>query len=148
MKARKAISPDSRAIAELTVQLGYSANVSEIGERLAKILPRDDCAVYVAEDDDGMIIGWIQTHASYVLESGFRAEIVGLVVAENARRQGDGRILVRCAEEWAGECDADVIVVRSNTKRRESHLFYPSLGFQPTKTQQVYRKKIVCGMNR
>jgi hypothetical protein len=35
---------------------------------------------------------------------------------------------------------APVLVVRSNTTRRESHVFYPALGFSVSKTQRVYRK--------
>ncbi|MBU1568861.1 MAG: GNAT family N-acetyltransferase [Proteobacteria bacterium] len=148
MMTRKATNADCHAIAELTAQLGYLADVSEIRERLAKILPRDDYAVYVAEDDAGAIVGWIQTRISHLLGSGLMIEIVGLIVAENARRRGVGHILVQCAEKWALEHGANEIIVRSNTKRIASHLFYPSLGFQPAKSQQVYRKKIVLRTNQ
>ena len=142
MKTRKATRADSLAIAELTTQLGYPVDVLETEKRLAQILAKDDNAVYVALDGAGTIIGWIQAHTSCFLESGLRVEIVGLIVADKARRQGVGRILVQCVEEWTRESGAKVIVVRSNSKRIESHLFYPALGFQPTKNQQVYRKII------
>ena len=38
------------------------------------------------------------------------------------------------------EIGAEAVVVRSNTKRVESHIFYPALGFTVSKTQSVYRK--------
>jgi GNAT superfamily N-acetyltransferase len=77
-----------------------------------------------------------------VLESGFRVEIVGLVVAEDCRRHGVGRELVQRAEQWAAGLGAATVVVRSNTKREESHRFYPALGYAATKTQAVYRKRL------
>jgi GNAT superfamily N-acetyltransferase len=75
------------------------------------------------------------------LESGLRVEIVGLIVSETMRRRGVGRCLVEYAETWAKEISAETVVVRSNTKRVESRVFYPSLGFLPSKTQVVYRKR-------
>lgn len=143
VKTRKATIADSCAITELTAQLGYCADIAKIGERLAKILPKDNCAVFVAEEDDGAILGWIQTHAFDTVTSGLHIEIAGFIVGKEARRQGIGRILVHCAEQWAVERGAKVIVVRSNTARIESHQFYPSMGFQATKMQQVYRKNII-----
>jgi GNAT superfamily N-acetyltransferase len=65
---------------------------------------------------------------------------VGLVVSESCRRRGVGRSLVKRAEQWAAEIGAETLVVRSNTKRVESHRFYPALGFSLAKTQAVYRK--------
>ena len=100
METRKATMADAPAITDLTSQLGYPADITEIQERLAKILAQPDSALYVAEDDNGAVIGWVQAHALYSLESGFRVEIIGLIVAENARRKGVGRILVGCVEQW------------------------------------------------
>ena len=57
------------------------------------------------------------------------------------RRQGVGRSLVAQAETWAREISAETVVVRSNARRLESHAFYPSLGYLPSKTQVVYRKR-------
>jgi GNAT superfamily N-acetyltransferase len=77
-----------------------------------------------------------------VLESGFRVEINGLIVSPEARRRGVGRALVSRAEEWALQVGAEAIVVRSNVQRIESHAFYPALGYDVSKTQTVYRKRL------
>jgi len=136
---RPATPADAAAIADLTAELGYSHDVTATCHRLEQLLPAAHELVLVAEEA-GVVIGWLHAHASIALESGFRAEIVGLVVSAKHRRSGAGRALVRAAEEWAAARGAPVVVVRSNILREESHRFYLSLGFTHAKTQAVYRK--------
>jgi GNAT superfamily N-acetyltransferase len=140
-KLRAATLRDAQAVAVLAKELGYPSELRAVREWLGAILARDDQRVIVAEDTEGSVYGWLQAHCNTVLESGFRVEIVGLIVAESVRRQGVGRSLVAHAETWAAEISAETIVVRSNAKRVESHAFYPSLGYIPSKTQVVYRKR-------
>jgi GNAT superfamily N-acetyltransferase len=139
-KVRAATPDDAKAIALLSRELGYPADARSTRERLGKILGRDDHRMVVAVSPDGSVCGWLQAQCNVVMESGLRVEIVGLVVSEKMRRKGVGRSLVSQAETWAAEMSAETIVVRSNTKRVESHVFYPSLGYLPSKTQVVYRK--------
>lgn len=139
-KVRAAKVADAEAVALLSTELGYPADLKTVRERLRRILGRDDQRVFVAERPDGRVCGWVQAHSSVAVESGFRVEIVGLIVSESMRRRGVGRSLVAQAETWAAEISADTVVVRSNAKRVESRVFYPSLGFVTAKTQVVYRK--------
>lgn len=139
MTIRPALVSDSADIARLTAQLGYAADAKAISGRLTRIAGRPDQLVLVAVWD-GEIAGWLQAGASEVLESGFRAEILGLVVDGRCRRRGIGRSLVQQAEQWAAGIGAEAVVVRSNTKRVASHRFYPALGYGVAKTQTVYRK--------
>ena len=139
MTIREAHRSDSADIARLTVELGYAGDAYTIGERLGRIGSQRDQVVFVAVLDE-KIVGWLQAHASASLESGYRVEVVGLIVGADCRRRGIGRALVQQAERWALEIGSDVVVVRSNTKRAESHDFYPALGFSAAKTQAVYRK--------
>ena len=139
MTIRDAILSDAAEIARLTGELGYPVNAEETAGRLSRVGDRRKQVVLVAVLKE-KITGWIQAQVSEVLESGFRVEIVGLVVAESWRRRGVGRRLVEETERWAIEVGAPAIVVRSNSKRVESHIFYPALGFSSSKTQAVYRK--------
>jgi GNAT superfamily N-acetyltransferase len=141
MTIRAAAASDSAELARLTGELGYAADPAVIARRLARIAGRPDQLVLIAVLD-GRVAGWLQAQASEVLESGFRVEIVGLIVGEDCRRRGVGRHLVQRAEQWAVELGASTVVVRSNTRRAESHLFYPALGFSASKTQAVYRKPL------
>jgi GNAT superfamily N-acetyltransferase len=130
---------DAAEIATLTNELGYAADAAAISRRLQGILGKPNDLVTVVACD-GEIAGWLQAHAAVVVETGFRVEIVGLIVGARFRRRGIGRALVEHAEQWAAGIGAEVIVVRSNTKRVESHRFYPALGYGLSKTQTVFRK--------
>ena len=141
LKVRAATVRDAGPIAVLSGELGYPVDAKTVRERLRRILARDDQRVVVAELRRGRICGWLQAHSSDALESGLRIEIVGLIVADGMRRLGVGRSLVAQAETWAREISAETIVARSNARRVESHAFYPSLGYLPSKTQVVYRKR-------
>lgn len=139
---RPAREADADAIAQLSATLGYPGTAAEVRDRLQFMIGSQNDLIAVATDSTGVVIGWMQAHASHVLESGFRVEIIGLVVAPEARRHGAGRALVNEAEQWARKLGADKIVVRSNVQRAESHAFYPALGYELTKTQKVYRKQL------
>ena len=140
-KVRAATVGDAESIAVLSGELGYPAEAKTVRERLRRILARDDQRVIVAERPGGAVCGWLQAHYTEALESGSRVEIVGLIVLDGMRRRGVGRSLIAQAETWASEISAETLVARSNAKRVESHEFYPSLGYLPSKTQVVYRKR-------
>lgn len=139
---RKAELSDATEIARLSMQLGYPAQADAIRSRIERTTDRPHYLLIVCENDldNSNLSGWLQAHASEVIESGFRVEIVGLVVAEDARRKGIGRQLVVRAEQWAAGIGAKTINVRSNVLRKEAHLFYPDLGYELKKTQAAYQK--------
>ena len=138
---RTASLADADDIARLSAELGYPNTADQIRERLTVFTGRADYITLVAIVDNQMA-GWIQGCALITLESGLRAQIVGLVVAKEFRRCGVGRALVDAIEHWAVANGANVIVVRSNTQRAESHHFYPSVGYTNSKTQLVYRQDL------
>jgi predicted N-acetyltransferase YhbS len=140
---RPATEQDVSAIAALAMELGYPAATDAMRERVKAVSASPTDLLLVAGDATGTTIGWLQAHASQIIESGFRVEIVGLIVSKAARRGGIGRSLVLAAERWATGIGAAAIVVRSNIKREESHGFYSALDFRRIKTQHVYRKSLV-----
>lgn len=142
-KVRVARIDDAPSVARLSEELGYPSPVKLVRERLRRLLSRDDQRIIVAVTKRGKVCGWLQAHRSVSLETGLRVEIVGLIVSKAYRRMSIGRSLVGQAEVWASEISAETVVVRSNAARVESHSFYPSLGFLPSKTQVVYRKRVV-----
>jgi len=139
---RAATSEDAAAIALLSNELGYPASAEAIRERLARLLNNSSHKIYVATQDDN-ILGWIACERRLLLESGDVFEIVGLVVGEAARRKNVGRQLVMAAERWAEALSAKALRVRSNVQREESHPFYQAQGFEKSKTQHTYVKKLL-----
>jgi GNAT superfamily N-acetyltransferase len=140
MKVRAMKESDAQAVAELARELGYPSEDEEMRRRIA-VLDKSNL-VLVAVDPSGAAMGYVQAHRRSTLETGFRVEIAGLVVSSGARRSGVGRRLIAEAEQWASKIGAEVVLVRSNTARKESHFFYPALGYALTKTQAVYEKRL------
>jgi predicted N-acetyltransferase YhbS len=138
---RRATLADVAAISLLAGELGYAVDAKKMRRHVKAILASKADLLLVAVGA-GSPVGWIQAHASHVVESGFRIEIMGLIVSAKARRIGVGRDLVARVEDWAQTLSAPAVVVRSNASRLESHQFYPALGYAVAKTQVVYRKVI------
>jgi ribosomal protein S18 acetylase RimI-like enzyme len=115
--------------------------LAAIRDRLKRLRPRTGDIVFVA-DQLPPVMGWVHAAEQELLDSGRRCEILGLVVAAEARGRGVGRQLVLAVEEWAAERGLDQLTVRSNIVRAESHPFYERLGFVRLKTQHAYRKQL------
>ncbi|MBF9002527.1 GNAT family N-acetyltransferase [Vibrio nitrifigilis] len=132
---------DVTAIHSLTSQLGYHADQEQSRQWLHQMLHSDSHAVFVAKRDE-LTLGWVAVEKRLFLESGFKAEITGLVVADVERRAGIGRALVEQAKEWATVHGLTELVVRSNISREHSHLFYQRIGFHHQKTAHQYQMEL------
>ena len=133
---------DAEAVAALSGQLGYPSTPAEIGRRFRALDGSPDSQVLVAEGESGMVIAWIHVCATRHLESDSVAEVVGLVVAEDARGRGIGRALMAEAERWSLGRGYATVMVRSNVIRVPAHAFYQRLGFEIAKSQYKFRKSI------
>ena len=138
---RPATTADVPAIAELSEELGYPLAEDVVRTRMAHLTVLAEHAIIVAEAG-GAVCGWVHVHAHRSLVSGERADIYGLVVSRAVRRRGVGRMLMTEAERWARERGLDLVVLRSNVQRSESHAFYPAIGYEHFRTQAVYRKRL------
>jgi len=144
MRIRTALPADAPRMAELSAVLGYPASAMSLAERLERLLGRSQEAVLVAEVPSNLVVGWVHGSEQELLEAGRRCEILGLVVDPEHRTRGVGRGLVGELERWAASRGLDLMSVRSNVVRVESHPFYERLGYARTKTQHAYRKHIAC----
>ncbi len=139
VEIRRARQSDAAELARLSGQLGYPVSADEMSARLAAILGDDRHHVAVASAGEELL-AWIHVERRTSLESGHRAELMGLVVDGRARRSGWGRKLVHEAERWARAHGLVALAVRSNVVRDGAHPFYESLGYSRRKTQHVYEK--------
>lgn len=147
MIVRSMAERDAAAAAELAMQLGYPATAEQITRRLAAIAngsPAEaaEAAVFVAETDDGRVVGWVHVHASRLLVVEPAAEIWGLVVDAEARGEGVGRRLMAEAEAWAAARGLDRLRLRSNVVREGAHAFYRRLGYEVVKTSLTFERRL------
>jgi GNAT superfamily N-acetyltransferase len=137
---RAAQMEDTGRLAELSGQLGYPCSAGDMRRRLRHLLADPEHAVWVAEYESGIIAGWIHVFVKRLLESDPEIEIGGLVIDENFRGQGAGKVLVERAEGWAKARGLKSVYVRSNVVRQDAHAFYQKLGYKIIKTQSAFRK--------
>ena len=128
---------DADAITTLSKQLGYLLRSEETVQNIREVLADKDHAAFVACMDN-QVVGWIHVLRAIRIESKPFIEIGGLVVDENHRKLGIGKLLVNKAKEWTKEKHIDKLRVRCNRKRAESHEFYYALGFIEMKEQKVF----------
>ena len=140
-RIRPACAGDSARIADLCGQLGYPTTAEAVRERLAGIGRGERHAVFVAEEAD-RVVGWIHVYLCPLVVVGLQAEIGGLVVDEDWRSHGVGRLLLEWAEQWARERGVRELVVRSNVVRERAHVFYERMGYVCFKTSRVFRKTL------
>jgi N-acetylglutamate synthase-like GNAT family acetyltransferase len=138
---RPARLEDAAEIANLSTELGYPTSEGEMKRRMEKLLQSVAYFLAVAEQES-RVIGWVAAERRLLLESGERADIVGLIVTKNARRSGTGLALVNAAEAWAIQQGMRTMAVRSSVARLESHPFYERLGYVRAKTQHAYLKQL------
>ena len=142
LKIRRAKSADAPRLAVLTGELGYPATAAQIRERLRRIQPASQNAVFVADSAKDGVVGWLHVSRDALLESDVRAEVNGLVVAEGQRSLGAGARLLAAAEDWARKHGCKGMSVRSNVVRKRAHQFYERHGYEHYKTQKSFRKPL------
>ncbi|MGE5657452.1 MAG: GNAT family N-acetyltransferase [Actinomycetota bacterium] len=141
VKIRQAEIKDAERIANLCEQLGYSVKHSQIEQCLSKIKEDDSHILYVASANES-VIGWVQGHICDLIIAPTHLLILGLVVDRDYRQQGVGKLLVQQIEDWASFVGCEGVLVRSNIKRQEAHLFYEKIGYTYTKQQKIFYKAL------
>ena len=137
---RLANAGDAERIAALCQQLGYSASQEQVQRRLHQIQQDESHAVYVVEQADGQVVGWVHVLVRQLVVADPQTEIGGLVVDERHRRRGAGRLLMGQAERWARGKGCWAICLRSNILRKDAHAFYERIGYSNAKTSRVFHK--------
>lgn len=139
---RRAEARDAEALADLAGQLGYAGAAPDVARRLAALRERADHEVLVAEVG-GRVAGWAHVNAHPTLVGEEDTVVAGLVVDAAHRGQGVGRALMAAAEDWARARGHAQVVLRSRMERAgAAHEFYKSLGYEITKTQAHFRRRL------
>lgn len=163
VKIRHAAASDIPAMNELFQKdLGYAECTLEIVEKQFAGLDNSREAVFIAEAEstyasgdshDGSpdvtsdarlfpIAGVIHVEKYSVLYFPTMANILGIAVAADFRRQGIGSALLKRAEEWARENGAGSMRLNSGESRKKAHEFYRALGYIDDKKQLRFIKEL------
>lgn len=139
---RRARASNAAALAALTEQIGYDVTPRQIAVALKQIAKVKLNDLFVAQDSEGNVAGWIQLFDEIGLAGGHRAEVAGLVVDASRRGTGVGRELMQFAECWAKKRGCRSVYLRTNVTRAAAHIFYERIGYEHIKTQKAYRKSL------
>lgn len=145
VKIRQATTSDIPAMNELfRKDLGYAECTLEIVENQFAGLDNSREAVFVAEaeDDSSHIAGVIHVEKYNVLYFPTMANILGIAVSADFRRQGIGSALLKRAEEWARENGASNMRLNSGESRKQAHEFYRAQGYTDDKKQLRFIKEL------
>jgi GNAT superfamily N-acetyltransferase len=139
---RTANISDTIELVRLSAQLGYPVTEGEMENRLQRLISDPNNAVFVFDSIDGRLAGWVHVFGKLLLELEY-AEIGGLVVDSDFRRQGIGEKLMNICEDWSKQNGYHEIRLRSSGQRNDAHAFYERIGYENTNWQQVFKKIIL-----
>lgn len=126
------------AINELLPQLSSSAKPLTASE-LTEIIQSESSHLLMAEES-GKFYGSL-TLVTFMIPTGIRAWIEDVVVNENARGKGVGKLLSERAVGLASEIGAKTVDLTSRPSREAANALYKKVGFEMRETN-VYRYKI------
>ena len=124
------------AFARLIPQLSRS-NPAPDAVALGRIVDSEASTLLIARDESGRIVGSM-TLAMFRIPTGLRAWIEDVVVDEDARGRGIGRVLNERALELARDAGARTVDLTSRPSREAANRLYQRLGFVERETN-VYR---------
>lgn len=87
-------------------------------------------AVFVAEDDDGSVIGFVSVGSRAHWSGDIDAYVGELVVAERLERRGVGNALMDAAEGWGRERGLRRLTLETGAANTAAREFYRSRGYQ------------------
>lgn len=131
IEIREARPDDAEALVPLIELLPHRVTAEGVRRRIEQVAAHD-CPQLVA-DDNGTVVGLCGLH---VMTAVHREKPVGritiLVVNENARGKGIGRLLVDEAERRFRAAGCGMIELTSNDWLVDAHRFYAKIGYEQT----------------
>ena len=132
VEIRGAVPADAADVARLIGQLGYPYPPQDAADRLAAVM-RDGQGTLLVASDWGPLLGLIALHWCPMLQNVKPvARITTLVVDEEARGRGVGRLLLKAGAQAARQAGCDDLELTSGLKRAGAHAFYRAQGFTDT----------------
>lgn len=143
IRLRLANIQDLPAMLPLAKQLGYETDIETLKSCYELVASSSDHQIVVAEMNDGpdsRIVGMALFRKHISLLTPPQLEVTGVVVDEQVRGQGIGKILLFEAERVCHAWGFKKIRLTSNVKRTDAHRFYLNLGYAQPKTSHLFEK--------
>lgn len=113
--------------------LGYQLDDSRLATRLSHIDPDAGYQTWVVRDPAGRIAAVAGSHILWAFNADRpSAQLMLLVVREDARRDGLGTLLLGHFESWAKTHDAATLAAVSAAAPETAHRFYQRRGYHST----------------
>ena len=133
------------AITKLALQLWPAHDYEELRQEMGETLSQPDAAFFLAFDGETPVgFAQCQLRRDYVegTENSPVGYLEGIFVAEDYRRQGIARALLRACEGWAGEQGCSEFASDCELTNTESLLFHLKLGFLEANRIICFTKKL------
>lgn len=128
---RDAEQTDFSELVPLLSELGYEISEEAFTNQANTYINSGECALLVAETEDGTISGLIAGHLFPLIhQPGNAGRIMGLVVRSEFQGSGIGVTLLESLEGWFRENKCLRFEVNSGDHREKAHEFYQSNGYQ------------------
>jgi GNAT superfamily N-acetyltransferase len=137
---REAFASDALRIAALALQLGYEVPPAHVERTIARRGPGFE--IFVAVVPRVGVVGWATVAIRETLTATRHAELEGLVVDDEYRGGGVGRLLLEQVERFARDAGVSMVRLRSNVLRERAHAFYERAGYASPKSQRFYEKRL------
>ena len=145
MKIEKAQQRHLNAITKLALQLWPAHDYEELRQEMGETLSQPDAAFFLAFDGETPLgFAQCQLRRDYVegTESSPVGYLEGIFVAEDYRRQGIARALLRACENWSKEQGCTEFASDCVLTNTESLMFHLKLGFLEVNRIICFTKKL------
>lgn len=117
------------AVRVLLGQLGYLVSPGEFESRLQAFEGHTDHRLIIAERKSE-VIGFMHAYFKPCLHKPASVVVQAIVVSENARGTGVGKLFLNEASRWAEEIGCDEVSLYSNVSREDAFKIYRALGYE------------------
>lgn len=137
---RAMASGDAAAVAALARELGYARTEAEVRRWIMRAHDASGLRAGFVACQGETVVGWVEVSLVEHVQTEPHGLIGGLVVREEVRGVGIGRMLRERAEAWVWGHGVEEVVVTSRSTRTAAHRFYVRDGYERVKTSEVFRK--------
>ncbi len=133
---------DTDAICKLNAdEMGYQYSPDETAQKIKLVLVDEKQHIFVAANNDE-VLGYIHAAEYELLYAPKMVNILGIAVLKKYQKNGVGRALLSEIENWAKNVGAAYVRLSSGEERTDAHSFYIKNGYELSKKQLNFKKRI------